>query len=173
MDDFDTFKASRQKIDPTARKFSERQWQKAYAAYRRSRERVKEGGPAPSGKGHSSKRRKNGSSGGASYGYTDKNQVMDIRGEVRRNSAYSDLRMIVDLLAWIVIGLVVLTGAMRLVYYTNASAAVVAILQAVTTVVAVVALRLLAHVVIDISDIALRSWRSSENRATGEREASD
>lgn len=68
--------------------------------------------------------------------------------------------MMVDLLAWIAIALVVLVGALKLVYYTNVSVALVAILEAVIMVIAVVALRLLAHVVIDIPDIALQKGLS-------------
>jgi len=79
---------------------------------------------------------------------------------VRHKSAYSDLRMMVDLLAWIAIALTVLVGALKLVYYTNVSVALVAILEAVIMVIAVVALRLLAHVVIDIPDIALQKGLS-------------
>lgn len=68
--------------------------------------------------------------------------------------------MMIDLLTWIALGLVVLIGALKLLYYTNVSAALVAILQAVLLVILVVALRLLAHVIIDIPDIALHSGRT-------------
>lgn len=68
--------------------------------------------------------------------------------------------MMIDLLTWIALGLVVLIGALKLLYYTNVSAALVAILQAVLLVILVVALRLLAHVIIDIPDIALHGGRT-------------
>jgi len=166
MDDFDTFKASREKIDPSARKFSKRQWDKAYAAYRSSRERVMEGKSDQSDQsdqsdnGHSSKRRRSSSRGSATYRSSGQSFPANLRSEVRHKSAYSDLRMMVDLLAWIAIALVVLVGALKLVYYTNVSVALVAILEAVIMVIAVVALRLLAHVVIDIPDIALQKGLS-------------
>jgi hypothetical protein len=163
MDDFDTFKASREKIDPSARKFSKRQWDKAYAAYRSSRERVMEGKSDQSDQsdnGHSSKRRRSSSRGSSTYRSSGQSFPANLRSEVRHKSAYSDLRMMVDLLAWIAIALVVLVGALKLVYYTNVSVALVAILEAVIMVIAVVALRLLAHVVIDVPDIALQKGLS-------------
>jgi hypothetical protein len=92
---------------------------------------------------------------------------------VRRHSAYSDLRMLVNLLAWIVIGLAILVGALKLVYYTNVSVALVAILEAVMMVIAVVALRLLAHVVIDIPDIALQKELFGDTTASQEPRTSD
>lgn len=167
MDDFETFKVSREKIDPSARKFSQAQWDKAYAAYRSSRERVKEAtGSTHADKGHdSSKRRKNGSRGYSSGNFsTTQSPLADLRNEVRHKSAYSDLRMMIDLLAWIALGLVVLSGALKLLYYTNVPAALVAILEAVILVVLVVALRLLAHVIIDIPDIALHAARNQSQQ---------
>lgn len=74
---------------------------------------------------------------------------------MRENSAYGDLRLVLDVLAWVAVGLFVLTGAVRLVYYTNANAALVAILMAASQVIGVIFLRLLVHVIIDIPDIAL------------------
>ncbi|GEM_PF-4388531 len=41
MKDFETFKATREKMDPSTRKNSKYQWEKAYEAYRSSRERVR------------------------------------------------------------------------------------------------------------------------------------
>lgn len=74
---------------------------------------------------------------------------------MRENSAYGDLRLVLDVLAWVAVGLFVLTGAVRLVYYTNANAALVAVLMAASQVIGVIFLRLLVHVIIDIPDIAL------------------
>lgn len=157
MDDFETFKASREKIDPSARKFSQAQWEKAYTAYRSSRERVKEvSGSSQSGKVRkSSQRRRSSSKEQSSRSFTNHSPSAALRSEVRLSSAYSDLRMMIDLLAWLAIGLVVLSAVLKLLYYTNVPAALVAILQAVIVVITVVALRLLAHVIIDIPDIAL------------------
>lgn len=81
--------------------------------------------------------------------------------------------MIVDLLAWIAIGLLVLTGGVKLFYYTNAPVALAAVLDVVTMVVGVVVLRLLAQVVIDIPDIALLKKLSKEIKVAKEDASSD
>jgi len=154
MDDFDTFKASREKIDPSCRKFSEHQWQKAYAAYCSSRERVSEKNSKKSGGG--SRRRDRSEKGSSAHAvYASSSPAENLRNEVRQNSAYRDLRMILDLLAWVAIAVVVLAGGVKLAYYTDGSIALVAVLNAAVKVIAIVALRLLLHVVIDIPDIAL------------------
>lgn len=154
MDDFDTFKAKREKMDPSSRKFSDRQWRKAYAAYKRSRKRLSENSSAAKS-GETPKRRRKSAKSGPSHGRPVHSPLGGLRDEVRENSAYRDLRLVVDILAWIAIGLFVLTGAIKLVYYTNSNAALVALLVAASQVVGVVFLRLLVHVIIDIPDIAL------------------
>ena len=167
MDDFETFKATREKMDPSTRKFSHRQWEKAYAAYRSSRERVNEStSPAKAGRG--AKRRKRPGKTGVAHGGGGRGMTGNLRDEVRQNSAYGDLRLIVDLLAWIAIGLIVLTAAVKLVYYTNANAALVAVLVAASQVLGVILLRLLAHVVIDIPDIALHTALSPKRKSSGD-----
>lgn len=170
MDDFETFKASREKIDPAARKFSESQWEQAYAAYRSSRERLKDGHSTQAEPGQSSRRRSS-LKGRSGKRVAAHRVTVSWRSELRHHSAYSDLRMLVDLLAWIVIALAVLAGALKLVYYTNVSAALVAILEALMMVIAVVALRLMAHVVIDIPDIALQKGKPGSSRGSAESDA--
>lgn len=169
MDDFDTFKASREKMDPSSRKFSESQWQDAYAAYRSSRKRLSGGGRSESG--NSSKRRKKSSREGVARSAPSQNPIADLRNEVRQNSAYSDLRMMLDMLAWIAIGVAVVAAALKLAYYTNTSAALGSIMDAVFKIIAVVVSRLLAHVVIDIPDIALRNRLHGDMKAHKERDA--
>ncbi len=169
MDDFDTFKASREKIDPSARKFTQRQWQKAYSAYCSSRERVKE--VTSTKTVDSSRRAKSPSRSGSAYGGGGRNHPSKLRAEVRNDSAYAEVRTTVDVLAWVAIGLTVLAAVIKLVYYTNPSAALVAILQAATFAVIVFALRLLAHAVIDIPDIALQAEASRHSRSGAEKDA--
>lgn len=173
MEDFETFKASREKIDPAARKLSERKWEQAYAAYCKSRERVKEGKSSQSKQGHSSLRPRSSARGHSTSRSSGHSPAANLRAEVRHHSAYSDLRMMVDLLAWVLIGLAVLAGALKLVYYTNVSLALVAIFEAVMMVIAVMALRLLAHVVIDIPDIALHRGLSRETKSSSEPDVGD
>lgn len=161
MDDFETFKKSREKIDPTSHKMTDHQWQQAYLAYRNARERVGEGKQKKSSS--SSKRRRSSSSRAESSRGIAHSPIAQLRSDVRQSSAYTDLRMMIDLLAWIAIGVIVIAAAVKLVYYTNSSAAIVAILNAVIQVIAVVALRLFIRVVIDIPDIALHERLAKEN----------
>lgn len=169
MDDFETFKASREKIDPSTGKFSERQWQKAYAAYRKSRKRVQEGKRSKSG--DKPKCRKSSGRSKKPHSVYAHSPVMSLRDEVRQNSAYSDLRMILDQLTWVAIGLIVMVSAVKLSYSTDAIA-MVALLNGVVKVVGIVALRMLAHAIIDIPDIALHEGLlSQKDTRKGEEES--
>jgi len=161
MDDFETFKASREKMDPSTRKMSDHQWQQAYAAYRSSRERVSGGGSSASGES-SGRRRRRSSSSADSHTPSTQSPAAQIRNEVRASSAYSDLRVIVDVLAWVAVGVVILAAAVKLLYFTNISVALVALLEAVVSVIAVIGLRLLVHVIIDIPDVALHDRLARE-----------
>lgn len=168
MDDFETFKASREKMDPTSRKFSDSQWQQAYVAYRNSRERVSEGRSSKSGEG--SRRRRGSGKSSSRKPMLSGSPTGSLRSEVRHSSAYADVRMIVDLLAWIAIGVLVLTAIIQMTYLTNGSIALASIMGATFKVIAVVVLRLLAHVIIDIPDIALheRAANSSHSQRSNE-----
>lgn len=161
MDDFETFKANREKMDPTSRKMSEHQWQEAYAAYRSSRERVGDGRHAGGGK---TSRRRNPSGRSGSHAPVGQNPAQMLRSEVRQNSAYGDLRLLVDLLAWISIGVLVVTVGVKLAFFTNSNAALLAILDSLILLIAIIVLRLLAHVIVDIPDIALHK-RSAKDHA--------
>ncbi len=152
MKDFETFKESREKMDPSAKKMTDHQWQQAYAAYCSSRQRVRGSDRGSAKAERASTRRSRSERRTASYA----NPVNQLKSRIRAESAYADVRMVVDLLAWVAIGLIVLAGGVKLVYYTAASAALVAILSAGLQVLSVIVLRLLLHVVIDIPDIALQ-----------------
>jgi hypothetical protein len=163
IDDFETFKAAREKQDPASRKMSESQWQQAYSAYVKSRERVSSGKKERGASAGHRSRRSSGSSSSSSSPESSSRPTYavpstaapELRNAVRASSAYSDLRLLVNSLAWVAIGIVVLAAAVKLVYYTNVSAALVALLDAAVGVIGIVGLRLLIHVVIDIPDIAL------------------
>ena len=165
MDDFETFKASREKMDPTSRKLSERQWEQAYAAYRSARERVSGGGGGSEGGPRKRRRSKTSSSGRGSHSPSNVSELGQLRRVVRDKSAYGDLRLIVDILAWIAIGLVVVAAVVTLFYYTSVPAAIASLLGAAVRVIGIVLARLIVQVLIDIPDIALfRSVRESEPR---------
>ena len=155
MEDLESFKEARLKIDPTARKMSTGQWKRAYEAHLQAKERVgsghRDGGEDSYGGGSAPKRRsaRRGVSGRRS------GDAGSLRRRVREQSAYSDLRLIVDILAWVAIGLFVLTAFVSLSFGTPVPVSLVALLNAVIGVISVVVARLLVQVVIDIPDIAL------------------
>lgn len=168
MDDFETFRASREKMDPSSRNLSDQQWQQAYAAYLSSRERVgkksdssdRSGGASPrktrSKKGNSTGKRGQHGSGSVS-------DLNLLRHTIREQSAYSDLRLIIDILAWVAIALIVVVGLVSTFVYTSIPTAVLALLSACVQIIAVVVARMLVQVIVDIPDIAL--YRSRQESA--------
>lgn len=169
MDDFETFKASREKMDPTSRKMSEHQWQQAYKAYRKARKRVS-GSSSDSGeplkKRTRSKSKSAGSGVQSASGFADSSRL---RRLVRDQSAYADLRLMVDILAWVAIGVVILAGVVIIFYSTSVPVALASLLSRSVQVIGIIVARLLIQVLIDIPDIALyRMLReSSVHKSTG------
>lgn len=155
MDDFETFKASREKMDPSSRKMSEQQWKQAYAAYCSARERVSGGGTSKEGKSSKRRRAKSAASARGTHSPSSISELGQLRQTVRNQSAYADLRLIIDILAWIAISLVVLAAMVTLFYYTSVPAAIASLLGAAVQVIGIVLLRLLVAVLIDLPDIAL------------------
>jgi uncharacterized membrane protein len=167
MKSFEKFKESREKMDPTARKMSEHQWQQAYAAYCKSRKRLRESvgsGGGDSGESAGSLRRKRGSrSDRHATDHYAPPELKGLRSTVRAHSAYSDLRIIVDILAWVTIGMIIFAIILQLAFFNVAAATMVSLLYGIIQVIAVIVLRLLIHVLIDIPDIALyRAVRERE-----------
>ena len=148
MDTFENFKSSRQKMDPSSRNLSEHQWNQAYAAYLTSRERV--------GENNSSRRlvkKKNSKPG--THAPSNVSDLGLLRHTVRNQSAYADLRSIVNCFGWIAMVLVISATIVSLFYYTSYIASVVLVLKAILQVLGIVILRLLIHVLLDIPDILL------------------
>jgi hypothetical protein len=159
MDDFETFKASRVKMDPSSRKMTDHQWEQSYVAYRSTRERV---GLGSVSMGKVNRRRKSKSAGlsdpESSLRAQGPNTVSDLgnlRQVVRQQSAYADLRLIIDILAWVVIAVFILIAVVSMFFYTSAPVAIIALLWAGVQIIGVVVARLLVHVLVDIPDIAL------------------
>jgi hypothetical protein len=153
MEDLESFKAARLKMDPTARKMSSGQWKRAYEAHLQAKERVRGGrreGAAvdsPENRGSRASRREwSVRAGGSAH---------SLRRRVREKSAYSDLRLIVDILAWVAIAVVVLTALVPLFFNTPIPISLIALLNAIVGVITVIVARLLIQVLIDIPDIAL------------------
>ena len=160
MDDFETFKASRVKMDPSSRKMTDHQWKQSYAAYRSARERV---GTGSVSMGKASRRRKSKSAAlsdpesslRASQGPSTVAGLGNLREVVRQQSAYADLRLIIDILAWVAIAVFILIAVVSMFFYTSAPVAIIALLWGGVQIIGVVAARLLVHVLVDIPDIAL------------------
>ena len=170
MEDFEAFKESRLKMDPTSRKLSEQQWKQAYEAHLHARGRVSGGG-----EGAPQKRRRSSSKSHSARGQHQPSSLSELgslRHAVRQQSAYRDLRLVVDILTWTGVVLVILAAVVSLMYYTSTTVAIVALLQALVKVIGVVLLRLLVHVIVDIPDIALyRAVQETANAPALDQEA--
>ena len=158
MDNIENFKSSRLKMDPSSRNMSEHQWNRAYAAYLTSRERV--------GDNYNSRKRvKKVNSKPGTHTPPNLSELGLLRYNVRNDSAYADLRSIVNYVAWMAMVLVIFATIVSLFYYTSSSASIVLVLKAILQVLGIVILRLLIHVLIDIPDIALyKALRASKSK---------
>ena len=146
-------------IDPAAKKMSDRQWEQAYAAYRRTRERTRGRHSAEHGGGRRSD----------AWG---RGGPPSLRERIRRHTVYADTRLLVDILAWLAVAFAVIAGIVSLLMYGDATGGTFAVMKAAFQVAAVLGLRLLAHVVIDLADITLYRAQS-ESDDTDDAEASE
>ncbi|ADE54265.1 hypothetical protein [Coraliomargarita akajimensis] len=177
MKSFDEFKESREKMDPSARKMNEHQWEQAYEAYQRVRGRgqsVEESTAEDSRSLPTGRRRSNGGK-----------QTTQLRHLVRGRTAYANERRTVDTLYWVAVAVLVLiflaqlgtvfttvmmvrdigdapTGGMQSVRVIQWGALFTACLGLVIQVLTFWLVRMLAHVLIDIPDIALFRMTAAE-----------
>ena len=159
MEDFESFKASRVKMDPSSRQMTDHQWRQSYAAYQSARERV---GAGSGSDVKVNKRQKSKSTNSsdlksllrASQQLGAVSDLNNLRKVVRQQSAYSDLRLIVDILAWVSIALFILIAVVSMFFYTSAAGSIISLLWAGIQIIGVVVARLLLHVLVDIPDIA-------------------
>lgn len=156
MDDFETFKAAREKMDPSSRDMTDHQWRQAFDAYQRARERV--GGES----GEASRRRRRPSESQSTqetvrgqHRPSSLSETCNLRSAIRAESAYQDLRLLIDLLSWLAIIVVVLGTVVSLFYYTSLAAVFIDVLDAAVQVIAILVFRFMIQVVVDIPDIAL------------------
>ena len=160
MEDFVSFKASRVKMDPSSRLMTDHQWKQSYAANQTARERVGVG-PGPQSKVNKRQKLKSANlsdprnSSRASQQLGAVFDLSNLRQVVRQQSAYSDLRLIIDILAWVSIAVFILIAVVSIFFYTSAAGAIISLLWAGVQIIGVVAARLLVHVLVDIPDIAL------------------
>ena len=123
MEDFESFKASRVNMDPSSRQMTDHQWKQSYAAYQTARERVGVG-PSPQSKVNKRQKLKSTNwsdprnSKGASQQLGAISDLSNLRQVVRQQSAYSDLRLIIDILAWVSIAVFILIAVVSMFFYT-------------------------------------------------------
>lgn len=177
MKDFETFKKQRQKDDPLAVKMSDDQWQEAYAAYRKSRKRVagqRSDRKKQSEKRKSSRRRRGKSSSRSSPNNPHSDSKAAMIRRIRAESSYRELRILVDGLAWVAAGLILLGLLIEMLYPTAAAVLSSAILTTALQLIAVFGLRAMFQVLADVADLSLHSRRrgrsSSHSGQTGEQE---
>lgn len=173
MKTFEEFVASREKIDPSTKSMTEHQWVQAYSAYCSSRERLREGRQKTRVKSGSEEKSKS-SSRQHSRGLHRPSSISDtalLKTRIREQSAYSDLRLIIDVLAWVAIAVIIVIALLGIVagfnFYSSLSALVVGGLN----VLLVFVVKFLIQVIIDIPDIAL--YRQVHERAAQPAEESD
>ncbi len=152
MKSYEAFKASREKMDPSSRKMNEHQWQQAYAAYKSTRERVRSS--------RSEGRKSSGSRDSAvpASGMHTPSSVTPtamLRRKVRALSGYEEVRLLMNLLAWI--GIVVVAGHLvaQCIFYSSAESYLMAGVYAAIRILAILFFKAMAQVLIDIPDIAL------------------
>ena len=160
MEDFESFKASRMKMDPSSRQMTDHQWKQSYAANQSARERVGAGSGSEDKVNKRQKSKSTNSSDPKSSlrGSQQSSAVSDLgnlRQVVRQQSAYSDLRLVIDILAWVSIAVFILIAVVSMFFYTSAVGAIISLLWAGLQIVGVVVARLVVHVLVDIPDIAL------------------
>ena len=166
MKTFEEFKASREKMDPSTRKFSEHQWNQAYSAYRSSREHARSSRAVSSS---GTKPRRRSSAGAGMHAPSAASPSSVLKAQVRSESAYADLRLTVDILFWVILGAIVLAVVFQGLSYASPMATGVVLLQGVIQAVGIIVLRLVAHVVIDIPDVALfRACRGRQSASQGD-----
>lgn len=156
MKNFEEFKASREKMDPSARKMSEHQWGQAYAAYCSSRENAR-GGRSSSSKSGASQRRRSSTQSSASGMHAPSTVSASgaLKARVRAESAYADLRLIVNVISWVILGAIVIIAILQGVLFSSPAATGVVLLSGAIQALVVIVLRMILHVIIDIPDVAL------------------
>lgn len=155
-------------MDPTSRNLTDHQWEQAYNAYIASRERVKGASSGRSGsrrsnsgrsgdEGRTTKRVKKTDDRGAAIRSISSSMTKAglLRRQIQDMSAYQDLRLLVNLLAYGLIGVLVISTAFMVYISTSMLMGVSALLTGGLQILLVIAVRLIVQVVIDIPDIML------------------
>lgn len=149
------------RLDPMARKFSERQWKRAYAAHRKSLKRVGRQGEADAGAEAASKGSRRRSKGRKS---DQKERTADLsdRSTLRLHSPHRESLLVVDVLFWVALGVIALGVLVKIVYFPSASAVFSAALTAALQVLGIVYFRMLFHLVAELAGSSRAERRRNE-----------
>ena len=168
MKSFKSFKSSRQKVDPMSRKMNQHQWEQAYDAYCSSRQRVSQP--------HSTDRLGiNGGvkSKGPSHRPSALSSIGALRNDIRAISAYSEVRITINLLCWIAIGVTGISTVLKFLFYPGFDSQVLALLNGGGRVALLFVLKYLSQILIDTSDSSLFRLNKIDNRDSMQKECKD
>jgi len=127
----------------------------AYAAYCSTREKSRGGRSSVAKDGSPRRRSSNHSSATGVHAPSTLSASGALKAHIRAESAYADLRLIVDLLSWVILATILIIAILEGMLFPLPAATGVALLTGAIKALAVVVLRLVVHVIIDIPDVAL------------------
>ena len=182
MQSFEEFQKNRMAIDPTSRGLTDLQWEQSYKAYIASRERVKgasaSGHRSRSGRSSDSSRRHRSDSAPSRpprvYDRSSLTKAGLLRQQIQGQSAYQDLRLLINILAYALIGVVTIATAFMVYISNSPMMGFSALISGVLQVVSVIVVRLIVNVIIDIPDILLyRELHQGDGEEVAEDSGSD
>ena len=162
-------------MDPSSRQLTDLQWEQAFSAYNASRQRVKSSG----GSGHrssqrsSSRRHSRSEQPIVTSASSSLTKAGALRRHVRDASGYQDLRLLVNLVAYVLVGLVIINTGVQIFFYTDLLASLSVLIRGVLLALSLIVLRSIVHVLIDIPDIMLYREINRNNLDDGEEVANE
>ena len=168
MKSFESFKSSREKVDPMSRKMNQHQWEQAYDAYCSSRNRVSQSYPTDrlgnNGRGKSKS---------ASHRPSALSSIGALRNQIRAISAYSEVRIIINILCWIAIGVTCISTVLKFLFYPGFDSQLLALLNGAGRVALLFILKYLSQILMDASDSSLFRLNKIDDRDSMQKECKD
>jgi hypothetical protein len=179
MESIAAFKKSRLAMDPSTQKLTDHQWEQAYEAYKLSRKRVRESSrqsSETSGKDGSRRRRSRSTSSRSrsashqrSHKFASMTKTALFKHRIQSDSAYQDLRLLIDVISYILMGLVAFSALSKIVAYSSMFSAASTLVDAIFQIILLLVGKWLINVLIDIPDILLfRELNSFEDAESAE-----
>jgi len=88
-----------------------------------------------------------------------------LKAHIRAESAYADLRLIVNLLSWVILAAIIIITILQGMLLQLPGVTSLALLSGAIKALGVVVLRLVVHVIIDIPDVALYRASAAQRSA--------